>query len=100
MKNALITALLLTTTPVFAAHKSPAVYDHSFHVHRAMDFNGCIMNVREGNIDYALVGGRVCFTVGQTLQGRLLNNQIEVVYTDNKGKLRTAKYQIAGEKEE
>lgn len=99
---AAVVALTLAI-PAAAADKSLADYPSSFYVRHVVNFDGCVMNVTEGNVEYGLIdsglGRTVCFNVGQTLQGKISGNHLEVLYTDSKGKAKTAKYQIVSQKE-
>ena len=84
--------------PAVAAPKTAANYPESFYVRRAVFFDGCVMNVSNRNVEYGLMDGAVihsvCFNAGQTLQGRFFGNKVEILYSDSKGRQKTAKYRI------
>jgi len=103
MKNFTLLAMVLCFGfGVAAADKSPVSYPETFYVRHVVNFDGCVMNVSEGNVEYGLIdsglGRSLCFNAGQTLRGRIVGNRVEVLYTDSKGRQKTAKYQIVSQK--
>ena len=110
MKNRAIAVFVASALviPAAAAPKSTANYPETFYVrYSALDENatlglgGCTMVVSERNVEYRLMDSgllsSVCFNVGQSLQGRLKGNRVEILYTDSKGKQKTVKYQIVSQ---
>lgn len=94
-----VVVALAMVIPAAASHKSPASYPETFYVLSAVTFDGCVMNVSEGNIEYRLMDSGLgfsipCFSAGAALQARFVGNGVEILYTNSKGRQKTATYQI------
>ncbi|MGB7985113.1 MAG: hypothetical protein WCF54_08135 [Terracidiphilus sp.] len=97
-KIAMVTFIVLTLAiPAIAKDKSTASYLDSFFVRYMAQIDGCNMVLTKDHIAYNVIDGffpQVCFNVGQTIKGRIVDNRIEILYTDSKWKQKVVKYQI------